>query len=185
VSPAEGNEPKLVALFSAREVEARIAELADELVRSLDGRVPLLVVIAEGARRFADALAARFAARGLAAERTTVRARRSRGLELLPVELGDLPPAQFAGRDVVVVDDIADEGRTLEAVCARVRAGAPRSLRTMVLVSKLSRRQVPLALDFVGFEVARGWVVGFGMDLDGRLRDLDWIGIVEGSESLH
>lgn len=183
MSGGEANEPKLVELFSAREVEARITALADELARALAGRVPLFVVIAEGARRFADALAARFAAGGLGADRLVVRARRTRGLELLPVEVDALPLAQLAGRDVVVVDDIADEGRTLEAVCARVRAGAPHSLRTMVLISKLSRRRVAIPLDFVGFEVARGWVVGFGMDLDGRLRDLDWIGVVAGSES--
>ena len=118
------------------------------------------------------------------AEQVTVRARRSRGLELLPVELEGCAPAQFTGRDAVVVDDIADEGRTLEAVCARVREGAPRSLRTMVLVSKLSRRQVPLALDHVGFEVARGWVVGYGMDLDGAYRELDFLGVLEGTEEL-
>ena len=82
------------------------------------------------------------------------------------------------------LDDIADEGRTLEAVTERVRAGGPRSLRTAVLVSKLSRRRVPLELDHVGFEVARGWVVGYGMDLDDAYRDLDWLGVVEGTEEL-
>ena len=51
-----------------------------------------------------------------------------------------------------------------------------------MLVSKLSRRQVTLALDHVGFEVARGWVVGYGMDLDGAYRELDFLGVLEGTE---
>jgi hypoxanthine phosphoribosyltransferase len=183
VSGGERKSPELRELFAARAVEERIAAVAEEIARALGGgAAPILVVIAEGARRFASALRTRLAALGVCADETVVRARRSAGLELRPVELGELDPAALAGRDVVVVDDIADEGRTLEAVCARVRAAAPRSLRTAVLVSKLSRRRVALPLDHVGFEVARGWVVGFGMDLDGALRELDWIGVVEGSE---
>jgi len=182
VSAGEESTRRVLELHSARAVEERIAGLAHELANALPGRAPLLAVIAEGARRFADRLAAGLAERGVRAEQVVVRARRSRGTRLLPVELEGCAPAQFAARDVVVVDDIADEGRTLEAVCAQVRAGGPHSLRTAVLVSKVSRRQVSLALDHVGFEVARGWVVGFGMDLDGAYRELDFLGVLEGTE---
>lgn len=173
---------RVLELHSARAVDERIAALACELAAALSGRAPLLVVIAEGARRFADRLNARLAELGVRAEQVVVRARRSHGTQLLPVELEGCAPAQFADRDVVVVDDVADEGRTLEAVCARVREGEPRSLATAVLVSKLSRRQIPLALDHVGFEVGRGWVVGYGMDLDGKYRELDFLGVLEGTE---
>jgi hypoxanthine phosphoribosyltransferase len=175
---------RLRELYSARAVDERIAALAGELASALAGGEPLLVVIAEGALRFAARLSERLAEHGVRAEQRFVRARRSRGLELRPVELEGCEPAQFFARDVVIADDIADEGRTLEAVSARVRAGSPRSLRTAVLVSKLSRRKVSIALDHVGFEVARGWVVGYGMDLDGAYRDLDWLGVVEGTEEL-
>jgi hypoxanthine phosphoribosyltransferase len=184
VSARQGTGLRLRELYSARAVEERIAKLAEELARALAGGEPLLVVIAEGALRFAERLSQQLARHGVRAEQRFVRARRSRGLELHPVELEGCESAQFFGRDVVVADDIADEGRTLEAVTARVRAGSPRSLRTIVLVSKLSRRQVPVILDHVGFEVARGWVVGYGMDLDGDYRDLDWLGVVEGTEEL-
>jgi len=184
VTAGEESGLRLRELYSARAVQERIAALAGELASALSGSEPLLVVIAEGALRFAARLSERLAERGVRAEQRFVRARRSRGLELLAVELEGCEPAQFYGRDVVIADDIADEGRTLEAVSARVRAGSPRSLRTVVLVSKLSRRQVPIALDHVGFEVARGWVVGYGMDLDGDYRGLDWLGVVEGTEQL-
>jgi len=184
VSAGEENGIRLRELYSARAVEERIGALAADLARALAGSEPLLVVIAEGALRFAARLSELLAVRGVRAEQRFVRARRSRGLELRPVELEGCEPAQFYGRDVVIADDIADEGRTLEAVTARVRSGSPRSLRTIVLVSKLSRRQVPLTLDHVGFEVARGWVVGYGMDLDGDYRELDWLGVVAGTEEL-
>jgi hypoxanthine phosphoribosyltransferase len=184
MSAGEGSGIRLRELYSARAVDERIAELAAELARALAGSEPLLVVIAQGALRFAQRLTERLAEHGVRAEQRFVRARRSHGLELRPVELEGCEPAQYFGRDVVIADDIADEGRTLEAVAARVREGSPRSLRTAVLVSKLSRRRVALALDHVGFEVARGWVVGYGMDLDDEYRELDWIGVVEGTESL-
>ena len=86
-------------------------------------------------------------------------------------------PERFEGRDVLVVDDIADEGDTLRAVCELVAAGEPRSLRTAVLVDKREKRTAALALDYAGFRVERGWVVGFGMDLHGAYRELDFIGV--------
>ncbi|HTO51966.1 MAG TPA: phosphoribosyltransferase family protein [Myxococcota bacterium] len=182
--PPDETRVRLRELHSARAVDERISVLAAELARALAGTEPLLVVIAEGARRFAQRLSERLTALGIAPELRFVRARRSNGLALRPVELEGADSAQFRGRDVVIADDIADEGRTLEAVSERVRAGEPRSLRTVVLVSKLSRRKVPVALDHVGFEVAGGWVVGYGMDLDQDYRELDWLGVVEGTEEL-
>jgi hypoxanthine phosphoribosyltransferase len=109
-----------------------------------------------------------------------VRARRTtRGTQLGQVQLDPVGEGVFARRDVVILDDIADEGRTMEAVQARVLREGPSSLRIAVLVSKLARRRVDLQLDYVGFELEDGWVVGFGMDLDGVYRDLDALAIVE------
>ena len=95
------------------------------------------------------------------------------------MQIEEVDTAQFAGRHVLLVDDIADEGKTLEAVSSLVRAGNPRSLRVAVLVSKQGRRIVNLNLDYVGFHLDEGWVVGFGMDLDGRFRELDHLAVVE------
>jgi hypoxanthine phosphoribosyltransferase len=111
-----------------------------------------------------------------------VRARRSTGTRLRDVELEDFDPSAFRDRDVVITDDIADEGRTLAAVTELVRSGAPRSVRSAVLVSKPARRRTPVTLEHVGFEVGLGWVVGYGMDLDGAFRELDWLGVIEGTE---
>jgi hypoxanthine phosphoribosyltransferase len=55
-------------------------------------------------------------------------------------------------------------------------------VRSAVLVSKPARRRTPVTLEHVGFEVGLGWVVGYGMDLDGAFRELDWLGVIEGTE---
>jgi len=137
-----------------------------------------LICIAEGARRFTDDLVARLAVRGVRPERFDVRARRSAGTSLGPVTIEAFDPERLEGLDVLVLDDIADEGATLRAVLEIAALGEPRSLRTAVLIDKRERRREPVALDYVGFSVERGWVVGYGMDLDGAYRELDWIGVL-------
>lgn len=177
---------RLREIVSGQQLRARLEELGEALSRDYVDRVPVIVVIAEGARRLADALIERMHARGVEPEVVVLRASRTRGTALLDVRVQSVEPEVFLGRDVLIVDDIADEGRTLEAVATRVRAAEPRSLRTVVLVSKLGQRKVEIPLDYVGFEIDQGWVVGFGMDLDGEYRDLDHLAVLEGtSDSGH
>jgi hypoxanthine phosphoribosyltransferase len=182
---APGGACNLRALHSAAEVDARIREIGQALRGDLGAQRPLFLAIAEGARRFAERLADLFAELATPAPRPQLvylRAARTRGTQLDEVQLEPLDPAIFAGRDVLVIDDIADEGRTLQATLALVRRGRPRSLRTAVLVDKRGRRKHEVPLDYVGFEVKDGWVVGFGMDLDGRYRELDELAVVEGTD---
>lgn len=171
--------PRLREIHSAAAVRARLDALAMEVARDYAGRLPLFVVIAEGARRFADELKRGVAARGLAVDSLLVRARRTEGTELIEVTVDDFDAKRCTGREVLVLDDIADEGRTLAAVLARVHAVRPSSVKVGVLVSKQARRAVPLTLDYVGFDVADGWVLGFGMDYEGRYRELDHLAVLE------
>ncbi len=179
---AEAPHSEAIALreiVSAERVRARVADLVAELGRDYaEGRLTF-VVIAEGARRFAEALLAGLRARGLRPEVHVLRVRRTRGRRLEDVRLDPDRAPDVLDRDVLVVDDIVDEGRTLEVVLERIERGGPRSLRVAVLVSKLARRIVPVDLDYVGFEVDDGWVVGLGMDLDGAYRELDHIALAE------
>jgi hypoxanthine phosphoribosyltransferase len=94
------------------------------------------------------------------------------------VQVDAFDAERLEDRDVLVVDDIADEGATLRAVLEIVSLAEPRSVKTAVLVDKREHRSEPLSLDYVGFEVGRGWVVGYGMDVEGECRELDWIGVV-------
>jgi hypoxanthine phosphoribosyltransferase len=172
-------QARLREIHGAREVEARIEQLAALVRRGCADRRPLLVAIAEGARRFATRLAAALEASGLEPELLFLRVSRTRGTQLCEVEIEQIQLGRVAGRDVVVVDDIADEGRTLHEVMGLVRRGQPKSLRSAVLVDKRERRKLDVRIDYVGFEVKEGWVVGFGMDLDGRYRDLDYLAVAD------
>mgnify|MGYP003619955068 FL=1 len=81
----------------------------------------------------------------------------------------------LAGADVVVVDDILDTGRTLQKAVTHLRAKGAKSVRACALLDKPSRRVVPFEADFVGFKIEDAFVVGYGLDYDGRHRELPHI----------
>lgn len=82
------------------------------------------------------------------------------------------------GRDVLVVDDILDTGRTLARVRERLNRLAPRSLRICVLLEKKARRLEPVQADYVGFEIPDVFVVGYGLDYAERYRHLPFVGVL-------
>ena len=86
----------------------------------------------------------------------------------------------LAGRYVVVVEDILDTGLTLSYLLEILEARDPVSLRTVCLLSKPSRRRVDVAVDYVGFEIADRFVVGYGLDHAEAHRNLPFIGVIDG-----
>jgi len=85
----------------------------------------------------------------------------------------------ITGRDVLLVDDILDTGKTLKLVSDLINHLKPASLRTCVLLDKKARREVPIEADFVGFEIPDKFVVGYGLDFAERYRNLPGIGVLK------
>jgi hypoxanthine phosphoribosyltransferase len=83
------------------------------------------------------------------------------------------------GRDVLLVDDILDTGRTLSRVTAILRALKPRRLKTCVLLDKSSRRIEPVKADYVGFTIPDQFVVGYGLDFAEKYRNLPFVGVLK------
>jgi hypoxanthine phosphoribosyltransferase len=82
------------------------------------------------------------------------------------------------GRDVLLVDDILDTGRTLSRVLAILRPLKPRRIKTCVLLDKPARRVEPIKADYVGFEIPDVFVVGYGLDFAERYRNLPFVGVL-------
>jgi hypoxanthine phosphoribosyltransferase len=82
------------------------------------------------------------------------------------------------GRDVLLVDDILDTGKTLSRVLPKIKILKPRRIRTCVLLDKPSRRVEKIAPDYVGFTIPDAFVVGYGLDFAERYRNLPFIGIL-------
>jgi len=175
--PSTRDDTRLRTLFTAEQVRSRIDAITGRIARDYRQTEPLLVVVESGARRFAERILAGLDGSVPGVSVTSLRAKRTRGMELRDVVLSEVEPGVFAGRDVLVVDDIIDEGRTLRAVLDHIRGESPRSVRVAVLVRKTATRRESLVPDYVGFEVEDGWILGYGMDLDGRYRELDYLAV--------
>jgi hypoxanthine phosphoribosyltransferase len=85
--------------------------------------------------------------------------------------------ADIQDRHVLLVEDIVDTGLTLEYLRRTLEARQPRSLKVVALLDKPSRRQVPVQVDLIGFEIPDLFVIGYGLDLDQLWRNLPYIGV--------
>ncbi|ENV09975.1 MULTISPECIES: hypoxanthine phosphoribosyltransferase [Acinetobacter] len=83
---------------------------------------------------------------------------------------------EIHGKDVLVVEDIIDSGNTLSKVVEMLKTRNPNSIELCTLVSKPSRREIPLEVKFLGFEVEDRFIVGYGLDFDQKYRHLPFIG---------
>jgi hypoxanthine phosphoribosyltransferase len=83
------------------------------------------------------------------------------------------------GKDVLIVEDIVDSGLTLNYLLRNLRARGPRSLEVCALLVKPERRKIDLPIRYVGFEIPDRYVVGYGLDLDQRYRNLPYVAALE------
>lgn len=161
-------------VLSSEELDEFVARLAAEIDVDLEGKEPVFVCVLKGAVFFFTEL--------------TRRLRRSVEIDFVQLSsygattetsgtvtlLKDLT-VNIAGKDVYVVEDIVDTGLTLQDLLALMRARHPRSVKVVALLSKPSRRQVSVPIDFLGTEIPDRFVVGFGLDFAEGFRNLSEI----------
>lgn len=157
-------------VFSEAALAARVAALGRELSEHYAGRDVVMVGVLTGVLPFmADLLRALTFCPVLDFVRLA-----SYGAGTAPGELRLLADLQtaIAGRHVLVVEDIVDTGRSLAYLLDMLRQRRPASLAVCALLDKPYRRQVELTVDFVGFSAPPEFLVGYGMDINERLRRL-------------
>ncbi|SFB01481.1 hypoxanthine phosphoribosyltransferase [Poseidonocella pacifica] len=165
-------------MISAKQIAARIEELAREIEAEFSGTTKLVVVgllrgsfvfIADLVRELDLPVEVDFLEASSYGDGTES----SREVRILK----DLRGA-IEGRDVLVVEDIVDTGFTLHHVIALLSSRAPAKLRTIALLDKPSRRETDVRADWIGFEIPDEFVVGYGIDYAQRDRNLPHIGKV-------
>jgi len=164
-------------------VSAALDRMAGEIRGDLSGRDPLVLVVMIGGMVPAAWLLERL---DFPHQVDYVHATRYRGTTRggASLEWRARPPAAVAGRDVLVIDDILDEGYTLAAIIEACRALGAASVRSAVLVKKAHDRCVPgLAPDYVGVEVEDRYVFGCGMDYHERYRQLPAVYALAGEDA--
>jgi hypoxanthine phosphoribosyltransferase len=174
--PARWRRQVEQVLITDDQIAHRIREMAREIMRDFAGREMVVVSLLNGTVMFlADLI------RNLALPLR---------LDFIGVssygagtESGDLVFTKelrlnVRGRDVLLVDDILDTGKTLCRVLAKLRALKPRRIKTCVLLNKAARRVEAVEADYVGFEIPDYFVVGYGLDYAERYRNLPFVGVL-------
>ena len=162
-------------LFTREQLDERIKQLGEQLTRDYKGKDPLFLCVLRGAVVFFSDLI-----REVACPLTIdfIRTESYVGTESSgKVEVDLMKVGDISGRDVVIVEDICDSGRSLAEVNKVLGAMEPKSLKTVVLLDKPSRRVVEFDPDYTGFVIDDLFVIGSGFDCDSRFRNLPYIGI--------
>jgi hypoxanthine phosphoribosyltransferase len=169
------------ALIGADELQARIAELGKEIAADFEGKNPLLVAVLKGAFIFmADlcrAIDIPVEVDFMAVSSYGVSTRSSgvvRIVKDLDIDLG--------GRHVIIVEDIIDSGLTLRYLRKTLQARGPASLDVCALFVREGNNQVELDLRYVGFNIPPAFVIGYGLDVAERYRNLPDIRTFRGAD---
>ena len=164
-------------MLSEEKVNARIAELAKQISEDYAGRSVHLICILKGSIFFTCELAKRITV-PVTMDFMSVSSygddTKSSGEVKMVKDLDE--PLQ--GRDVLVIEDIIDSGRTLSYLLENLGSRNPASLRLCTLLDKPERRVKDVKVDYTGFEIPDEFVVGYGLDYAQRYRNLPYIGVV-------
>jgi hypoxanthine phosphoribosyltransferase len=159
-------------LFTARAIEDRVRDLGQAITRDYQGREPVLVSVLKGAAMFhADLLRAIDLHASVDFMSISSYGAASSGVVRIMKDL----ERDIGGRDVILVEDIADTGLTLTYLLSTLRAREPASLEVCALLDKSVRRITPIDIRYRGFDCPDTFVLGYGLDYAEVYRNLPYI----------
>ncbi len=160
-------------VFSAEQIQQKVREMGDRISRDYEGKDLLVIGILKGAFMFMSDLV-----RAIKVPLTVdfvVAASYVKTDTTGEVKVYCDTREEITGRDVLLVEDIADTGITLNYLRERILLKRPRSFKMCVFLNKRERRVVDVPLDYVGFDIPNEYVVGYGLDYDNKYRNLPYI----------
>lgn len=169
---------RVEVLIEEEKVNARIREIGEVISRDYEGKCVHLVCVLKGGTFFMCELAKRISV-PVTMDFMSVSSyggeTKSSGVVKIVKDLDEA----IAGKDVLVVEDIVDSGRTLSYLLDLLKDRKPASLKLCTLLDKPSRRVIDVNVDYTGFEIPDEFVVGYGLDYDQRYRNFGYIGVVK------
>lgn len=172
---------KIRVMISEEEVDAKIAELGKQISGDYAGESVHLLCILKGSVFFTCELAKRITV-PVSLDFMSVSSygdgTKSSGIVKIAKDLDET----IEGKNVIVIEDIIDSGRTLHYLLDVLQKRNPKSMKLCTLLDKPDRRVVDVKVDYTGFAIPDEFVVGYGLDYAQRYRNLPYIGVVEGLE---
>jgi hypoxanthine phosphoribosyltransferase len=166
-------------LIPEDKLKTRVAELGQQISRDYAGKNLMLVCILRGGVMFLTdlmrAISILHTIEFMAISSYGISARESSGHVRINYDLN----TDISDRDVLIVEDIVDSGRTLAAVIKMLSLRNPRSLAVCALLDKAERREVDVPIRYQGFVIPDRFVFGYGLDIDDYYRGLPFIGVVD------
>ncbi len=165
-------------MLTEEEVDAKINEIGRQISKDYEGRQVHLICVLKGGSFFMCELAKRITV-PVSFDFMSVSSyggdTKSSGVVKIVKDLDE----SIKDKDVIVIEDIIDSGRTLSYLLELLEQRGPKSLALCTLLDKPERRVVDVKVDYTGFRIPDEFVVGYGLDYDQRYRNLPYIGIVE------
>ena len=156
--------------LSEEEIQKKVQEIADRLNKDYEGKRPLFIAILNGSFIFAADIFRRLTIESEICfiKLASYKGMKSSGSVITAIGLD----VDLFGRDVVILEDIVDTGKTLHQFLPKLEHQQPRSLKIATLLHKPEATQFPLTIDYLGFSIPNKFVVGYGLDYDGLGRNL-------------
>lgn len=164
-------------LISEEKIQEKIREIAQQIENDYKGKDITLICILKGSTFFTVDLAKRINS-NLKIEFIQVSSYGTGTVSSGNIELRLDLKESIEGKDVIVVEDIIDTGRTLSYLIQHLKTRNPASLKLCTLLDKPERRQYDVNVDYVGFEIPDKFVVGYGLDYNELHRNLPYIGYI-------
>ncbi len=165
-------------MLTEEEVDRKIQELGDRISKDYAGKSVHLVCVLKGGSFFMCELAKRITV-PVSLDFMSVSSyggdTKSSGVVKIVKDLDE----PLNGKNVLVIEDIVDSGRTLSYLLEMLKDRKPESLKLCTLLDKPDRRVVDVKVDYTGFEIPDEFVVGYGLDYDQKYRNLPYIGVVK------
>ena len=168
----------LEVLITEDKIAERVKELGKQISRDYQGKSVHLVCVLKGAYTFLADLA-RAIDVSVTLDFLAVSSYNEGTSTSGEVRLTKDLDSGLEGLDVIIVEDIADTGLTLRYLYNMLQRRGPSSLKIVALLSKPSRREVEVPVDYIGFEIPDRFVVGYGLDVDQKYRNLPYIAVVD------
>ena len=169
---------KIRVMYPEEAVNKKIVEMGKRISEDMNGEPVKIICILKGACFFACELAKRITV-PVFIDFMSVSSYGAGTSSSGVVKIGKDLDTTIEGKNVLVVEDIIDSGRTLSYLLQNLKTRNPKSLKLCTLLDKPDRRVCDVKVDYVGFEIPDEFVVGFGLDLDQQYRNLPYIGCVE------
>ncbi len=172
---------KISVLVSEEDVTKRLKELGEQISKDYEGKEIHMICILKGGVFFMVDLSKRISvpvSLDFMSVSSYGNGTKSSGVVRIAKDLDE----SIEGKDVLIVEDIIDSGRTLYYLMDILKKRNPKSIRLCTLLDKPERREKDVKVDYVGFEIPDEFVVGYGLDYAQKYRNLPYIGVVEGVE---